>query len=230
MNNASNNVASQSGPKPRAAAQSANPAAFRTPIDSGRQSANFQRELDRVNKSDPKKDGENAESKEAASNKPTKGAIEERDSQQGGGEQEGRYLAELPSDALISAAFRAAKVTATQAATAPELPAEHLARMAAAIQEMAANGVTANYQLQLPMGSAILQGAVLGRDGAGNLAIQLIASGMLTAQQTTQLRNELMQRLEKKRLKVSSVAVTADQSDAKKEAQGQTSESRRAKA
>jgi hypothetical protein len=213
MSNTPSSAPSQPGVKPRVASQSPNPSAFRTPTDSGRQSATFQRELDRASKSDPKKDDEQSETKETSSNRPAKGDIDEREGRQGSTHQDGHRMAELPSDAMISAAFRTAKITANQVTSAPELPAEHLARMAAAIQELTANGATANYQLHLPMGSALVQGAVLGRDASGNLAIQLIASGTLTPQQTAQLRSELIQRMEKRRLKVSSVAVTTGQNE-----------------
>jgi hypothetical protein len=213
MSNTPNSAPLQPGVKPRVAAQSPNPIASRTPTDSGRQSVIFQRELDRASRSDPKRADERGETKETASNRRARGDIDEQEGRHGGSDHDGRPTVELPSDAMISAAFRTAKIIANQATSAPELPAEHLARMAAAIQELATNGATANYHLQLPLGSVLLQGAVLGRDASGHLAIQLIASGTLTPQQTAQLRSELIQRMEKKRLKISSVAVTSGQNE-----------------
>lgn len=213
MSSAPNSASSQPGSKPKLATQPAHSAPARTPADNGRQSALFQRELDRLGKSDPKKDGDKSETGAATSEKPAKGSIDEREEQNGGEDRGGRHFADLPSDAMTSALFRAAKVSASQAAFGPELPAEHLARIAAAIQELVANGATANYQLQLPLGNAVVQGAVLGRDASGNLAIQLIASGAISPQHTAQLRNELIRRMERKRLKIASLEVSTGQAE-----------------
>lgn len=209
MSNAPGSASSQTAGKPRLATQSPHAAQSRSPADTGRQSALFQRELDRAGKPDSKKDGDKTE---AASDKPDKSRIDERESKSGSENGGGRHFSELPSDAMTSALFRAAKVTASQTASAPELPAEHLARIAAAIQEMAASGATANYQLQLPLGNALIQGAVLGRDASGNLAIQLIASAAVSPQHAAQLRSELIRRMERKRLKLASLAISTGQS------------------
>jgi hypothetical protein len=210
MSNTPPSVSSQSGSTPNLAAPSAQP---RTSTDNGRQSALFQRELDRLSKPDPKKDGEGSEASEATTKRSAKGSIDEREGRENNEDRGGRHFADLPSDAMTSALFRAAKVSASQAPSAPELPAEHLARIAAAIQELVANGATANYQLQLPLGNAMVQGAVLGRDASGNLAIQLIASGSVSPQHAAQLRSELIRRMERKRLKIASLEVSTGQAD-----------------
>lgn len=190
---------------------------LRTPTDSGRQSALFQRELDRQGKSEGK-DGRKNEAAETAPHRGDNGKIGEFDGQQSGEERGSGNHTDLPSDAMTSALFRAAKVSASQAASAPELPAEHLARIAAAIQEMVANGANAQYQLQLPLGNASIQGAILGRDASGNLAIQLIASSAISLQHAAQLRSDLIRRMEQKRLKIASVSVSTGGGDRMAEA------------
>ncbi|MGL5837622.1 MAG: hypothetical protein ACRCY3_03885 [Sphingorhabdus sp.] len=182
-------------------------ASNRTPADNGRQSALFQRELEKLGKpGKPEESGETRGKDEMAA-KGGKGAIDDQDRRHGSDDNQ-RHHGELPADFLINAAFRAAKANAMQAPSAPELPAEHLARIAAAIQELVAGGATADYQLQLPLGNAMLQGAVVGRDGGGNLAIQLIASGTLSPQHAAQLRSELLRRMEERRLRVASLAIS----------------------
>jgi hypothetical protein len=204
MSSASTGTTSHS--KPKSVGQSAHTPPSRTPADSGRQSALFQRELERQSKPDPNRDSEKGE---GTAKRPEKGDIDEYDGQHGGEEKRDQHFSHLPSDAITSALFRAAQVSASQAVAAPpEMPAEHLARIAAAIQELVASGATANYQLQLPLGNMVISGAILGRDATGNLAIQLIASATLTPQQAAILRSDLARRLERKRLKIASLNVT----------------------
>ncbi len=212
MNGTPTSTASQSANRTKPASATPHAPPSRTPTDNGRQSALFQRELNRLDNPAPEKEGEDV--KEAGqAKKPAKGIIDEREQRKGGEDSGDRQSGELPADPRIAALFRTAKVNATQAPTASELPAEHLARIAAAIQELVSSGATANYQLQLPVGNAMLQGAVLGRDAGGNLAIQLIASATLSPQDASQLRNELMRRMEQRRLKVASVAVSTTSGD-----------------
>jgi polyhydroxyalkanoate synthesis regulator phasin len=59
----------------------------------------------------------------------------------------------------------------------------------------------------------MVQGAVLGRDASGNLAIQLIASGAISPQQAAQLRSDLIRRMEQKRLKIASLEVSTGEAD-----------------
>lgn len=206
MSNSPGPASSSAASKSKLATQSPHHQTVRTPSDSGRQSALFQRELDRLGKSDANKEGERTGT---TADKSENCNIDEREGEKGGQEQNSRHFSELPSDAMASAIFRAAKMTATQMPSAPQLPAEHLARIAAAIQELVANGATASYQLQLPLGNMLIQGAVLGRDAKGHLAIQLLAAGNMSPDQLAQLRSDLMRRMERKRLKIASLEVNA---------------------
>lgn len=192
---------------------------FRSPADTSRQNNMFRKELDRMSKPEQKNEGEKKDlekkgEKQKASNAVTLGRQANlegrgrRGGQSDNGEQQGSGTL---SDTMTNALFRAEKLVGMQKISAPQLPSEHLARIAAAIQELANTGINASYRLQLPLGNGMIEGAILGRDPSGQLAIQLISSGALSIDEAAQLRHDLMRRFEKKRMKVAMLNVTARQ-------------------
>ncbi len=186
----------------------------RTPADTFRQNNMFRKELDRLAKPDNKSEAEKNDGNDKTDEAENPSGMRRQSSLDGHGRRGGRGDSdeqrggEFLSDAMTNAMFRVGKMSNMQKISAPELPAEHLARIAAAIQELASNGANASYQLQLPLGNMVIEGAILGRDASGNLAIQLISSGSLSPGQAAQLREELMRRLEKKRLKIAQLELT----------------------
>jgi hypothetical protein len=174
----------------------------RTPADTGRQNSLFQRELDRLLKPDQKKE---ANKKDKIENDPRSQRSDHPDekSRRGFGNDAGEQQGgEVPFDRIVGAPLRTAKITSPLNLSAPEMPPEHLARIAAAIQELASKGADASYHLQLPAGSSIIEGAVVARDAKGQLVIRLMCPGGLAPHLTAQLRNELVRRFDKKRLRI----------------------------
>lgn len=174
----------------------------------------FRKELDRMSKPEQKDEGEKKGEKQKASNAATLGRqvnLEGRGRRGGQSDNGEQQSSGTLSDAMTNALFRAEKLVGMQKISAPQLPSEHIARIAAAIQELANTGVNASYRLQLPLGSGTIEGAVLGRDANGQLAIQLISSASLSVDSAAQLRNDLMRRFEKKRMKIALLNVTTHQ-------------------
>jgi hypothetical protein len=104
------------------------------------------------------------------------------------GQSEGFGLSTAAQDFVRNIAL--AKV-----APAQEIPSEQLARIIAAIEELADIGANAEYQLSLPAGPTAIEGAVLGRDPTGKLNIQLIANAPIPAAALQQLQTALRQKL-----------------------------------
>lgn len=98
---------------------------------------------------------------------------------------------------------------ATAATSLPLLTAEQLAnlqRMAAAIAEVAKSGAEAKMTINFGSIGGLATGAILGRDQNGALTVHL--TGMptsLSSAQMQSLRSELMQRLLRRKLAVSSI-------------------------
>jgi hypothetical protein len=92
---------------------------------------------------------------------------------------------------------------------APLLSQEQIAnlqRMAAAIAEIAKTGIDAKMTVQFGNLNGIADSAIFGRDARGGLTIHLIgAPPHMTPANAQMLRSDLMQRLLKRRLDVSSV-------------------------
>jgi hypothetical protein len=94
-------------------------------------------------------------------------------------------------------------------AAVPLLSQEQIAtlqRMAAAIAEVGKAGVDAKMTIQFGQLNSIADGAVLGRDSRGALTVHLVgASPNMIPAHAQQLRADLMQRLLKRKLNVSTV-------------------------
>lgn len=82
-----------------------------------------------------------------------------------------------------------------------------LDRIAAAIAEVAANGAEPEVHLALPLGGYKVEGAVLGRDLAGQLNILLIPSGAVPPALAAQWTEQLQERLVRRELRVGKVSV-----------------------
>jgi hypothetical protein len=105
---------------------------------------------------------------------------------------------------LMTAAFTPL-VTAAVPLLSPEQIAT-LQKMAAAIAEVGKTGVDAKMTIQFGQLNGVADGAVLGRDARGALTVHLIgAPPHMSPANAQQLRDDLMQRLLKRRLNVSSV-------------------------
>ncbi len=120
----------------------------------------------------------------------------------------------LGSDSAINA--RAPLLPAMTAAftplvtgAVPLLNSEQIAtlqKMAAAIAEVGKVGVDAKMTVQFGQLNCVADGAVLGRDARGALTVHLIgAAPHMTAASAQQLRDDLMHRLLKRKLNVSTV-------------------------
>jgi hypothetical protein len=126
-------------------------------------------------------------------------------------EQEDRPLgsdilinARAPLTPLMPAAF-----TPLVTAAVPLLNPEQIAtlqKMAAAIAEVAKGGAEAKMTVQFGAFNGIAEGAILGRDPRGAMTIHLIGTQPnITPAHAQQLRDNLLQRLLKRRLNVSTV-------------------------
>jgi hypothetical protein len=120
----------------------------------------------------------------------------------------------LGSDSPINARaplspVMAATFTPLVTAAAPLLNPEQIAtlqKMAAAIAEVGKTGVDAKMTIQFGQLNGVADGAVLGRDARGALTVHLIgAPPHITPAHAQQLRDDLMQRLLKRKLNVSTV-------------------------
>ncbi len=120
----------------------------------------------------------------------------------------------LGSDSAINARapllpVMAAAFTPLVTAPVPLLNQEQIAtlqKMAAAIAEVGKAGVDAKMTIQFGQLNGVADGAVLGRDARGALTVHLIgAAPHMTPANAQQLRDDLMQRLLKRKLNVSTV-------------------------
>ena len=81
-----------------------------------------------------------------------------------------------------------------------------LQKMAAAIAEVTKTGVDAKMTVQFGQLNSVADGAVLGRDARGGLTVHLIgAAPHMTSANVQQLRDDLMQRLLKRKVNVSTI-------------------------
>lgn len=85
----------------------------------------------------------------------------------------------------------------------------HLDRIAAAIAEMAKSGADAEVQLSLPLGGYRVEGAVLGRDLAGQINVLLVPSHAVPPALATQWSEQLNERLLRREIRVGRIGVQA---------------------
>jgi hypothetical protein len=109
-------------------------------------------------------------------------------------------------DAALASKIRDSKMSFAAKASQAEVPPAHLEKIAAAIAELTAKGADAQYQLNLPMGPAHIEGAILGRDAGGRIMIQLLSPSVLPPQLASQLAADLTRRLQDKKLKLGEIA------------------------
>jgi hypothetical protein len=142
----------------------------------------------------------------------------ERDTR-GGNDQSGEQDKEqedrpLGSDILVNGRATLTPLMATSftppvTAAVPLLNPEQIAtlqKMAAAIAEVAKSGTEAKMTVQFGAFNGIADGAILGRDARGAMTIHLIGTQPnITPAHAQQLRDDLLQRLLKRRLNVSTV-------------------------
>jgi hypothetical protein len=89
----------------------------------------------------------------------------------------------------------------------PDLSAAaHLDRIAAAIAEASAAGSDAKLHLTLPPGHLPIAGAILGRDGGGQMTVMLLAQGHVAPAVAAGLATELSARLSRRQIKTSRIA------------------------
>jgi hypothetical protein len=181
-----------------------------TPAFDPQRSNAFQRALDRLSHSDGKDQGNGSTqiARDASA-----GKLRLDDQKNAGGEQQFGDDSDQRDDIQASlgaggaAVLRAGKVAAMPQ-SAPELPPEHLNRIAAAIQELVVQGGNAQYHLQLAAGTATISGAVLGQDAAGKLTVQLIANAVLPPTAIQQLQQRLADRLKDRNLRLGLIKVS----------------------
>jgi hypothetical protein len=85
----------------------------------------------------------------------------------------------------------------------------HLDRIAAAIAEIAKGGAEPQVQLSLPLGAYRIEGAVLGRDLAGQINVLLIPATAVPPAMAAQWSEQLNERLLRREIRVGRVGVQA---------------------
>jgi hypothetical protein len=103
-----------------------------------------------------------------------------------------------------AAALSAAPAGPTQADAAM---AAHIERIAAAIAEVTTSGGKAEIHLQLPPGSTKIDGAVLGRNDAGQMHIVLTTAAAITPATAAQMQSQLTERLLRRDIRVSRMSL-----------------------
>lgn len=88
----------------------------------------------------------------------------------------------------------------------PQMTA-HLARISAAIAEVAASGATAEVHLTLPKGATAIDGAIIGRNNSGALHIILTAHDAIAPAQAAMLQASLHDRLRQRDIRVGKIAL-----------------------
>jgi hypothetical protein len=182
------------------------------PDINGTQSNAFARELNRLERKqddgDKPKNSESEKSEENTENTNGSKARLSGHNRKSGLEQErdGRDDAAFTLDAAIASKLHAGKMAFTAKILAAEVPPAHLEKMAAAIAELVTKGTDAQFTLNLPMGSAMIEGAILGRDASGRIMVQLLSPSILPPHLASQLSADLARRLQDKKLKLGGVA------------------------
>lgn len=82
-------------------------------------------------------------------------------------------------------------------------------RIAAAIAEVAKSGVEPEVHLSLPLGAYRVEGAVLGRDPAGQINVALIAGSVVPPAVAAQWSEQLSERLVRRQLRIGRIGVQA---------------------
>jgi hypothetical protein len=85
--------------------------------------------------------------------------------------------------------------------------AAHIERIAAAIAEVANSGAQAETHLQLPLGATRIDGAVLGRNDAGQMHIILTTAAVIAPATAAQMQSQLTERLLRRDIKVAKIDV-----------------------
>jgi hypothetical protein len=168
----------------------------------------FEQSLDRISQSDVERHERGDADEQAVNERPER---ENDEGNQGRREQDDdpKGGAELQGVGRLGASLFSGGVLATAATSLPMLSAEQLAnlqRMAAAIAEVSKSGAEAKMTVDFGSTAGLATGAILGRDRNGALTVHL--TGMppfMSSAQMQSLRSELMQRLLRRKLAVSSV-------------------------
>jgi hypothetical protein len=92
-------------------------------------------------------------------------------------------------------------------AQADSAMAAHIERIAAAIAEIASDGAQAETHLQLPPGATRIDGAVLGRNAAGQMHIVLTTAAAIAPATAAQMQSQLTERLLRRDIKVAKIGV-----------------------
>lgn len=98
---------------------------------------------------------------------------------------------------------------ATSAGDVDAMLHAHLDRIAAAIAEVAKGGAEPQVQLSLPLGAYRIEGAVLGRDLAGQINVLLIPATAVSPAMAAQWSEQLNERLLRREVRVGRVGVQA---------------------
>ncbi len=115
----------------------------------------------------------------------------------------------IGGDPQATAALRNQKIGFVPISAAAEVPPAHLERMAAAIQELSANGANAEFQINLPLGPTQVETVILGRDAQGRIAVQLMLGAFVPPAVMNQLAGSLAHRLRQRDVRVGDVKFTA---------------------
>ncbi len=95
----------------------------------------------------------------------------------------------------VDYALTASAAPAAGPAHADSAMAAHIERIAAAIAEVVNKGASAEIHLQLPPGATRIDGAVLGRNDAGQMHIVLTTTAAIAPASAAQMQSQLTERL-----------------------------------
>ncbi len=179
---------------PKAKSREANP---RDPLQDAKKGKDFGERMDRLSQADGKDAKAGAVEQGNGSKGPVKRREDDSDRRDGFG---GGNAASTASDFARTLAM-------AQASPPDAMPPEHLARIVAALEELAEQGANAEYQLSLPAGATMVEGAVIGRDPTGKLTVQLLANAAIPVAALQQLQTALRQRLAGRTLQLGKLTV-----------------------
>lgn len=181
--------------------------------DNQRNRLAFERSLDRISQSEIDRNERGDSDEQQVGDKPDR-ENEDGNQSQGDHDEDAKSGSEFQGVGRIGAALFTGSAPTMVTATMPMLSAEQLAnlqRMAAAIAEVAKTGTDARMTIDFGSIGGLATGAVLGRDRNGALTVHL--TGMppfMSSAQLQSLRSELMSRLLRRKLLVSTVEYLDD--------------------
>ena len=111
----------------------------------------------------------------------------------------------------VDYALTASAAPAAGPAQADSAMAAHIERIAAAIAEITKSGSNAEIHLQLPPGATRIDGAVIGRNDAGQMHIVLTTAAAIAPATAAQMQSQLTERLLRRDIRVARMTLQRTQ-------------------